>query len=85
MVATKVHIRNPAQTARRARAAMKHSEVQPEYISRAEGVALLDRQARKYLGMSGQEFRDKFRSGELTYDDHPDVVRVAMIIPLAEN
>ncbi len=83
MVTVKSHTRNPAQTARRARAKLR--PIQPEYITRAEGVVLLDRQARKYLNMSGEEFRRKFRSGELTYDDHPDVVRVAMIIPLAEN
>lgn len=85
MVATKVHIRNPAQTARRARAAIKYREVQPEYITKAEGVALLDRQARKYLNMSGEEFRRKYRSGELTYNDHPEVIRVSFLIGLAED
>lgn len=83
MVAVKRHISNPEHTVRRARA--KLGEVQPQYITKAEGVTLLDRQARKYLGMSGQEFSRKYRAGELTYDDHPDVVRVAMLIPLAEN
>lgn len=83
MVAVKRHISNPEHTARRARAKM--GEVQPQYITKAEGVALLDRQARKYLGMSGEVFRDKFRSGELTYDDHPDVVRVAMLLSFSED
>jgi hypothetical protein len=31
--------------------------LQAEYISREEGEKLLDEQARKYLGMSGSEFR----------------------------
>lgn len=84
MVAVKSSRRNPAQIARRARA-KKLGPVQPHYITKAEGVELLDRQARKYLNMSGQEFRAKFRSGELTYNDHPDVVRVAMLIPLSED
>ena len=58
---------------------------QPKWITKEEGVELLDRQARKYLGMSGPEFRKKFRSGELTYHDHPDVVRVAMLISFSED
>jgi len=58
---------------------------QPKWITKDEGVELLDRQARKYLGMSGPEFRDKFRSGELTENDHPEVIRVSFLIPLAEN
>ncbi len=85
MVATKSRGRTPAQTARRARAAMKYREVQPEYITKAEGVELLDRQARKYLNMSGEEFRRKFRSGELTYDDHPEVARVEMLLSFGED
>ena len=35
--------------------------------------------------MTGPEFRDKFRSGELTENDHPEVIRVSFLIPLAEN
>ncbi len=85
MVATKSQGRTPAQTARRARAAMKHRDVQPEYISREEGIALLDRQARKYLNMSGEEFRDKFKSGKLRYSDSPHVARVSFLIAFAED
>lgn len=85
MVAVKGHNRTPAHTARRAHAALKQSAPQPQYISKAEGIEPLDRQARKYLDMSGQEFRRKYRSGELTYDDHPDVVRVAMLLSFGED
>jgi hypothetical protein len=56
--------------------------VQPEFISREEGERLLDEKARKFLGMSGPEFRRKFRSGEITYADHPDVIRVSFLISL---
>jgi len=83
MVAVKSHKRNPAQTAHRAHA--KLNPVEPQYITKAEGVALLDRQAQKYLNMSGEEFRRKYRSGELTFDDHPDVVRVAMLLSFGED
>jgi len=58
---------------------------QPKWITKEEGVELLDRQARKYLGMSGPEFRDTYRSGELTDNDHPEVTRVSFLIQLAED
>jgi hypothetical protein len=49
-----------------------------------EGVALLDRQARKYLGMSGAEFVEKYRAGEIEDPGSTTVMRVAMLIPFAE-
>ncbi len=56
-----------------------------KYVSRAQGVNILDRQARKYLGMSGPEFVRKYRAGEIEDRDHTDVARVALLIPLAEQ
>ena len=52
-------------------------------LEAAEGAELLDRQARKYLGMSGDEFAAKWRAGELDPDADPAVMRVAMLLPLA--
>jgi len=46
-----------------------------------EGRALLDRQARRYLGMSGEEFARAWERGELDLDANPDVARVAMLLP----
>lgn len=57
----------------------------PRYLSKSEGAELLDRQARKYLQMSGPEFRDKYRSGVLRGSDHPEVTRVSFLIPLSED
>ncbi|MDP9470713.1 MAG: hypothetical protein M3Q71_08590 [Chloroflexota bacterium] len=56
-----------------------------KYVSQAEGRAILDRQARKYLRMSGDEFVKKYRSGQLGDADRSAVLRVAMLIPLADK
>ncbi len=53
-------------------------------ISRREGSALLDRQARKYLGMSGESFRQQYRDGALDAED-ARVIRVSFLLPLAER
>lgn len=55
-----------------------------DYISLSEGIELLDRQARKYLGMSGEEFMRRYEAGELDHDDYDfNVMRVSMLIPFA--
>jgi hypothetical protein len=53
-------------------------------LSPEEGKRLLDEQARRYLGMSGQEFVRAWSEGR--FDDNPDrpeVMRVAMLLPFA--
>ena len=52
-------------------------------VSPAEGERLLDEQARRYLGMSADEFARRWASGELDPDESTDVMRVAMLLPLA--
>lgn len=53
-------------------------------LSPEEGQALFDRQARRYVGMSGDEFRRAWESGVFDDDpDRPEVMRVAMLLPLA--
>ncbi len=54
-------------------------------VSRSRGRKILDVQARKYLGMSGEEFARKYQAGEIEEPDRADVLRVAMLIPLAEK
>jgi len=56
-----------------------------EYVSQQQGVEILDQQAWKYLGMSGQEFVQRYRAGEIDDPTRTDVRRVAMLIPLAER
>jgi hypothetical protein len=55
------------------------------YLTQEEGIALLDQQARKYLGMSGEEFMRKWEAGEIEDPDRTDVLRVAFLIPLAKD
>jgi hypothetical protein len=55
-----------------------------ETMTREEGFRLLDRQARKFLGMSGEEFVRRFRAGEIEDPHRLEVARVAILLPLAE-
>ncbi len=55
-----------------------------KYISREEGVQLLDEHARTYLGMSGEEFVRRYLAGEIEDPNRSEVTRVAMLIPFAE-
>lgn len=64
---------------------VRGGQAKPKYITRAEGELLLDRQARKYLKMSGVEFKRKFQNGEIISSDHPDVTRVSFLIPMSEK
>lgn len=58
---------------------------EPEFISRQEGAALLDRQARKYLEISGKEFRERYESGNLAGLDAEAVRRVSFILPMSDE
>jgi len=50
-----------------------------------DGRELLDKQARRYLNMSGSEFIEKWEAGEFREDpDRPDVMRLVMLIPFAK-
>jgi len=63
----------------------RHGDRRHGYISRAEGRQMFDRGARKYLGMSGEEFSRRYRSGEIPNPDRPEVVRVSMLMEMAES
>lgn len=56
-----------------------------QFITEAEGKEILDRQAQKYLGMSGQEFIRRYRAGEIDDPNRREVTLVSMLIPLAGN
>jgi hypothetical protein len=54
-------------------------------LTQEEGKALLDTAARRYLGMSADEFIQAWESGKFDEDpDRPDVMYVAMLLPLAK-
>jgi hypothetical protein len=54
------------------------------YISREEGVRLLDERARAYLGISGEEFVRRYYAGEIDDPDRSDVIMLAMMIEWTE-
>jgi hypothetical protein len=48
----------------------------------AEGRALLDRRAQRYLGISGAEFVRRWNAGEYANDpEQPGVMDVAVLLP----
>jgi hypothetical protein len=59
-------------------------DVEVREVSAEDGPALLDRAARHYLGMSGDEFVAAWEAGSFDDDpDRPQVVAVAMLLPFA--
>lgn len=58
-------------------------EVELREASEAEGRELFDAAARRFLGMSGEEFLRRRDAGEFVEDDRPEVTLVAMLIPFA--
>lgn len=53
-------------------------------LSRSEGFALLDREARAELGVSGKTFIQRWNAGRYAKRAcRPEVVRVAMLLPFA--
>jgi hypothetical protein len=45
-----------------------------------EAAALLDEEARRYFGISGEEFQRRFEAGELDVEE-PHVWEVALMLP----
>jgi hypothetical protein len=55
-------------------------------VSRDEGLQMIDRQARRYLGISGAEFLRRWTRGDYAADpDQPGVMDVAMLLPFAHE
>lgn len=57
----------------------------PEPVTEKEGLAILDEQAHARLGIPGDEFLRRWDAGAYAgpEGDRADVVKVAMLIPLA--
>lgn len=55
------------------------------YVSRAAGKRMLDEQAQKYLGLSGEEFAQRYSNGMPIEGDESAIVRVSMLLPFAER
>ena len=57
--------------------------IEAEEVSRADGIAMLDKAARRHLNISGEEFLARWDRGYYEDTDDPAVVGVAMLIPFA--
>lgn len=64
---------------------LSDDDVEIVEVSPEEGWRMLDRQARKYLNLSGEEFVRRWEAGEIDDPDRTDVLRVAFLIPLADG
>jgi hypothetical protein len=62
---------------------VRPDEPHPRAVTAAEGRAIIDERARKFLGMSGEEFRHRYEAGELDPRDD-DVLGVALLLPLGD-
>ncbi|MGH2354967.1 MAG: hypothetical protein ACRDI2_24550 [Chloroflexota bacterium] len=51
-----------------------------------DGLAMLDRRARRYLGISGEEFLRRWRAGDYAADpDQTGVMEVATLLPFVQG
>lgn len=55
------------------------------YLTRRAAAKMFDREARTFLGMSGEEFARWYRAGEVADLDHSDVTRVSILLPWADR
>lgn len=53
-----------------------------DYIGRDEGFEILNRAAKQNLDMTGDEFIKLWDAGQIERPDRPEVMRVAMLLPL---
>jgi hypothetical protein len=54
-------------------------------LTREEGLALLDREAQRYLHMRAEQFIKAWEAGDFDEaPDRPDVMYVAMLLPFAK-
>jgi len=53
-------------------------------LAEEQAYALLDREAHRYLGMSAKEFIAAWGAGQFDDPDRPDVMYVAMLLPLVQ-
>ncbi len=59
-------------------------DVQIDEVSRADGRAIVDQAAQKWLGISGETFLSSWQAGAFRDDDDPNIARVAVLIPFAQ-
>ena len=52
-----------------------------KFLTPKEGRKLLDKQARHFLHMSGEEFVRKWKAKEFKDPDRPEIMQVAFLLP----
>lgn len=55
------------------------------YVTREEGAERLDRAARKWLGMSDEEFVRRYKAGDIPDPDRSEVIRLTILMQYAEE
>lgn len=65
----------------RARRTRRTTAPEVRELTREQGRALLNRQARRYLDISGEEFLRRLDAGEYRGTGDPDVMHLAMLAP----
>jgi hypothetical protein len=53
-------------------------------LTSEEWAALLDEEARRYFGISGEEFQRRYKAGEFDVED-PHVWEIALMLPAIER
>lgn len=61
------------------------ADIELRELSPDEACRLLDEKARQYLGITGAEFVKRWRDGAIDPDSDPNVMRVAMLLPFADE
>src|SRR5688500_14300665 len=83
--AARTEIKEAALASKHRRTASANGVETVERLSREEGKQLVDRQARKSLQMSGEDFARQYREGRISDPDRLSVSRVAILLPLVES
>jgi hypothetical protein len=81
MAATRTNVRSRVKARPKARRTPRVPQVRT--LTRAQGRALFDREARRCCGMNGEEFLRKWDANEFPDPDTIRIMHVAMLIPFA--
>lgn len=62
-----------------------NQDVEVKELTRAEGIELFDREARRYFGMPGKQWLSKYDANEFDFDgiDHCKLIKQEFLIPFA--
>ena len=64
---------------------VRHAAPHARTLTRVQGRALFDKAARRNLGMSGSDFLSRYDAGQIQNPDRPEVMRVLLLRPFADQ